>query len=335
MQFAVGPHRLPPSLRAHHQALSGRRGARGRQLRVAAGTCHALCGENGAGKSTLGKILAGIYAPDAGRVLVAGGRSHFAGPRRRCRRHRRWCTRSSRSATTCGGREPVPRDAARARRRSCRAREMARRAERDAGARSAPGSTCARRVRRAEHRAAADGADRRRGRPRRADHRVRRADQQPVAARGRAALRADRSAAGARRDVHLRLAPDGRDLPAVRRRDRAARRPPRRRPGRSRRSTRGAGADDDRPAARGVLPRPRPGRARARSCCASRACRARAGFRDISFTLRGGEVLGLAGLVGAGRSEIAQALFGLDRQATRTDGRRRPAGRAHRARETR
>jgi ABC-type sugar transport system ATPase subunit len=27
---------------------------------IAAGSCHALCGENGAGKSTLGKILAGI-----------------------------------------------------------------------------------------------------------------------------------------------------------------------------------------------------------------------------------------------------------------------------------
>ena len=35
-------------------------------------------------------------------------------------------------------------------------------------------------------------------------------------------------------------------------------------------------------------------------------------FEDVSFTLRSGEVLGLAGLVGAGRSELAQALFGLD-----------------------
>jgi ABC-type sugar transport system ATPase subunit len=39
-------------------------------------------------------------------------------------------------------------------------------------------------------------------------------------------------------------------------------------------------------------------------------------FRGVSFALRAGEVLGFAGLVGAGRSEIAQALFGLDPQAT-------------------
>jgi ABC-type sugar transport system ATPase subunit len=43
-----------------------------------------------------------------------------------------------------------------------------------------------------------------------------------------------------------------------------------------------------------------------------------AGFRDISFSLRAGEVLGFAGLVGAGRSEVARALFGLDPAATGT-----------------
>jgi len=39
-------------------------------------------------------------------------------------------------------------------------------------------------------------------------------------------------------------------------------------------------------------------------------------FRDISFTVRRGEILGFAGLVGAGRSEVAQAIFGLDDAAT-------------------
>jgi ABC-type sugar transport system ATPase subunit len=39
-------------------------------------------------------------------------------------------------------------------------------------------------------------------------------------------------------------------------------------------------------------------------------------FRNVSFALRAGEVLGFAGLVGAGRSEVAQAIFGLDPEAT-------------------
>ena len=47
---------------------------------IAAGSCHALCGENGAGKSTLGKILAGIYAPDEGDVRLDGKVVRFAGP---------------------------------------------------------------------------------------------------------------------------------------------------------------------------------------------------------------------------------------------------------------
>ncbi|GAB2602313.1 sugar ABC transporter ATP-binding protein [Spirosoma areae] len=42
------------------------------------------------------------------------------------------------------------------------------------------------------------------------------------------------------------------------------------------------------------------------------------GFREVSFHLHRGEILGLAGLVGAGRTEIASAIFGMDRHASGT-----------------
>jgi ABC-type sugar transport system ATPase subunit len=48
---------------------------------INAGAVHAICGENGAGKSTLGRILAGITEPDEGTVELDGNVVRFRSPR--------------------------------------------------------------------------------------------------------------------------------------------------------------------------------------------------------------------------------------------------------------
>ncbi len=44
------------------------------------GEVHALLGENGAGKSTLIKIISGVYRPDSGEMLMDGQPAHFTDP---------------------------------------------------------------------------------------------------------------------------------------------------------------------------------------------------------------------------------------------------------------
>jgi inositol transport system ATP-binding protein len=51
--------------------------------------------------------------------------------------------------------------------------------------------------------------------------------------------------------------------------------------------------------------------ARAEVVLSARELTLRGHFRDVSFELRAGEILGIAGLIGCGRSKLAEALFGL------------------------
>ena len=51
----------------------GVRALDGASLALEPGTVHAMLGENGAGKSTLIKVMTGVYQPDGGRLLVSDG----------------------------------------------------------------------------------------------------------------------------------------------------------------------------------------------------------------------------------------------------------------------
>ena len=77
-QQVRGPH---VELADISKSFGGVRALDGISLTIEKGSIHALVGENGAGKSTLGKILAGVIAPDRGQLLIGGEPVAFRSPR--------------------------------------------------------------------------------------------------------------------------------------------------------------------------------------------------------------------------------------------------------------
>ncbi|MCB1494410.1 MAG: sugar ABC transporter ATP-binding protein [Bauldia sp.] len=69
------------TLTAVSKSFPGVRALHDVSLSLQSGRVTALIGENGAGKSTIVKILTGIYRPDSGEIHVGGAARHFSSPR--------------------------------------------------------------------------------------------------------------------------------------------------------------------------------------------------------------------------------------------------------------
>lgn len=63
------------------KSFAGVHALRGVRLELCPGEVHALLGENGAGKSTLVKVITGVHQPDSGEIILNGEKVVFDGPR--------------------------------------------------------------------------------------------------------------------------------------------------------------------------------------------------------------------------------------------------------------
>ena len=283
---------------------------------VTAGSCHAVCGENGAGKSTLGKILAGLHESDAGTIELFGRAVHFDSPRDALQagvamvhQELALCENMSVAENLCLGAIPSRHTFVSRRRLHERARELLAAVGADTDpARPMSGLTVAEQQRVQIAAAVGSGA------------RVIVFDEPTSSlAEGEAQqlyeLIGRLTASGAtvlyvshRMHEIFRLC----DAVTVLRDGRHV-------------DTRPIGGLDEGAIVQMMIGRKldqyfpahvssAPGGELLRVQGLTRSGR----FDDVSFAVRAGEVVGLAGLVGAGRSEIAQALFGLDPDASGT-----------------
>jgi ribose transport system ATP-binding protein len=68
-------------LRGVSKRYGGVQALRDVDLRIERGSIHGLVGENGAGKSTLSKVIAGAVQPDSGELIVNGRKAQYRSPR--------------------------------------------------------------------------------------------------------------------------------------------------------------------------------------------------------------------------------------------------------------
>jgi ABC-type sugar transport system ATPase subunit len=281
-------------------------------LSLAAGRVHGLAGENGAGKSTLGKIIAGALAPDGGELLVDGAPVRFRAPRDALAAGIAVITQEIALVPNATIEENVllgiePSAAGILRRRRLRQR-FAELNERT-GLGLAPGTTV---------------------------KTLRVAAQQTVEvlraiARGARLIVMDEPTAALTRDeaqrlleIIRRLAADGTsillishyleellsvcDAITVMRDGRIVR-------------TGQAGEETPQSLVKAMIgrelaleyPRRMPAPAESSVVLEARGINRAAVLHDVSLSIRAGEIVGLAGLVGSGRTEVARALFGADR----------------------
>ena len=290
-------------------------------ISVRRGDVHAICGENGAGKSTLMKVLCGVYPHGTyeGEILLRGRavRSSRTSTSREARGHRHHPPGARADPLPLDRREHLPRQRARS---AAAASTGTRRTTRPRAAGAGrPAREPGHQDRRHRRRQAAAGRDREGALEERQAAHPRRADRRAQRRRLRAPARPDPSLQATRASRRSSSATSSTRS--------------RRSPTRSRSSATAAPSrpsrcatddvDEDR-IIKGMVgrdldePLPRPHAARsARSCCGSSTgpCTTRWIRRARSSTTRPissarGEIVGIAGLMGAGRTELAMSVFG-------------------------
>ena len=277
---------------------------------VEAGSFHAVCGENGAGKSTLGRILAGVLPPDAGRVVLDGRPVRFGGPRDAFQagiaivhQDRAFCANLSVAENLCLGRLPARAGFLDRQKMRARARRILEEAGVEVDLERAAGDLTVAQQQMVQI-AAATGAG----------ARVIVFDE-PTSSLGEHEAGQLFRLLGRLKEQGVTALYVSHRMPEIYRlcdtvtvlRD-----------GRHV-ATRPLTEMDEAALVQSMIGRrldeyfaPHHGREPGAELLRVEGLTSPGRFEDVSFSVRAGEVVGLAGLVGAGRSEVAQALFGLD-----------------------